>query len=74
MENSKLKSGTAGRTKKTAVASTTTKSTRVKSARIMPSEEEIRMKAQEIYNKRISRGQHGTPEDDWLNAERLLMG
>jgi hypothetical protein len=40
----------------------------------MPGEEEIREKAREIYFERIARGEHGTPEDDWREAEELLMG
>jgi DNA primase large subunit len=39
-----------------------------------PSEEEIREKAMEIYIQRIERGEYGTPEDDWLEAEGLLNG
>jgi hypothetical protein len=40
----------------------------------MPAEDEIREKAREIYYERIARGEHGTPEDDWREAEELLMG
>jgi hypothetical protein len=42
--------------------------------KIMPGEEAIREKAREIYFERIARGEHGTPEDDWREAEELLMG
>jgi len=31
-------------------------------------------KAREIYYERIARGEHGTPEDDWREAEALLKG
>jgi hypothetical protein len=37
-----------------------------------PSVEEIRAKAEEIYFKRISAGEHGTEESDWLKAEESL--
>jgi RAB protein geranylgeranyltransferase component A len=40
----------------------------------VPSEEEIREKAREIYYERISRGEKGTPEGDWKEAEELLRG
>jgi hypothetical protein len=43
-------------------------------AEIVPGDDEIRQKAQEIYNDRISRGEAGTPEEDWLKAEKLLRG
>ncbi len=33
-------------------------------------EEAIRRKATEIYNARIAKGEHGTPESDWLKAEK----
>jgi|WetSurMetagenome_2_1015567.scaffolds.fasta_scaffold119501_2 hypothetical protein len=39
-----------------------------------PGENEIRAKAQEIYNDRLSRKEHGTAESDWLKAESLLKG
>ena len=47
---------------------------KVSSGKSEPSEEEIRAKAREIYYERIARGEHGTPESDWLEAERLLKG
>lgn len=36
------------------------------------SDEDIRKKAEEIYYERVSRGEHGTPEEDWVKAEKLL--
>ncbi len=39
-----------------------------------PTEEEIRRKAEEIYHDRIAKGIHGTAEDDWHQAEKLLKG
>ena len=38
-----------------------------------PSEEQIREKAQEIYNQRMIRGEYGTEQDDWQRAEEILM-
>jgi len=37
-----------------------------------PSEEEIREKAEEYYHMRIARGEHGTAENDWFEAEAYL--
>ncbi len=37
-----------------------------------PDEEEIRERALEIYNQRIERGEQGTPENDWFEAENFL--
>lgn len=37
-----------------------------------PDEEEIREKATEIYYQRIERGEQGTPENDWYEAEKYL--
>jgi hypothetical protein len=36
-------------------------------------ETEIRNKANEIYQQRIERGEQGTAENDWLEAERYLQ-
>jgi hypothetical protein len=40
----------------------------------VPTVEEIRNKAYEIYNQRINRGIYGTESDDWNAAESLLKG
>jgi hypothetical protein len=37
-----------------------------------PSENEIRELAELIYNQRVDRGEHGTAEEDWLQAEHYL--
>ena len=37
-----------------------------------PHETEIRIKANEIYQQRIERGELGTSENDWLEAEKDL--
>jgi hypothetical protein len=57
-------------------ASTAAKPTKKKTAspKNVPGENEIREKAREIYFERIARGEHGTPESDWREAEELLMG
>jgi hypothetical protein len=34
--------------------------------------DEIREKANEIYLQRIERGEDGTAENDWIEAEKLL--
>jgi hypothetical protein len=44
-----------------------------KSGKKWPVEVEIREKAMEIYNQRIERGDNGTAEADWLEAERFLL-
>jgi len=36
-----------------------------------PSEEEIRELAEVMYHQRIDRGEHGTAEKDWLEAEEF---
>jgi hypothetical protein len=60
------------KTKKTATKAPVSKSPRTKTAKASPTEDEIREKAKEIYYERISRGEHGTPEDDWHEAEEIL--
>ncbi len=55
----------------------TVKTTRTKKSPVTknePSEEEIRMKAQELYDQRMHSGEHGTASDDWHKAEKLLKG
>ena len=60
--------------KKTTDAGKALKSKKVASGKYVPSEEEIREKAREIYYERIARSEHGTPEADWREAEELLRG
>lgn len=74
MENSKSKSKakTTVKTAKSAAAPKASATKSTKAVKSMPDEEAIRAKAQEIYNERIFRGEHGTPEEDWLKAEGLL--
>lgn len=56
---------------KPAAAAKTTKTTKAKP---VITEEDIRKKAEEIYNARLASGVEGTPESDWLNAEKALKG
>jgi hypothetical protein len=80
MVKNKIKSSTmkttktkaVSKTKKTATKAPVSKSPRTKTAKASPTEDEIREKAKEIYYERISRGEHGTPEDDWHEAEEIL--
>ena len=68
------KSKTISKPKKTPDAGKAVKRKEVTSGKSVPSEEEIREKAMEIYYERIARGEHGTPEGDWHEAEELLKG
>lgn len=68
------KTSTDSKLEKTSRTGKTAKSKKAKTTRYIPSEEEIRDKAREIYYERISRGEHGTPEGDWHEAEELLRG
>ncbi|NLM93128.1 MAG: hypothetical protein GX168_09325 [Bacteroidales bacterium] len=45
---------------------------RVTAGKPEPDEEAVRRKAHEIYNERISRGESGTPEEDWYKAQKTL--
>lgn len=57
-----------------AVASKTTKTTKTTTKKAAVTEADIRAKAEEIYQARVSAGQEGTPEADWLAAEKALKG
>ena len=70
MKNSKVKEII--KPKKPTKAGVAVKSNRVTTRKSGPSEEEIRQKAMEIYYERIARGEHGTEESDWLEAEEFL--
>ena len=72
MKTSKAK--TINKPKKTPVTGKAVTDNKVTAFKLGPGEEEIRVKAKEIYNERIARGEHGTPEHDWLKAEQLLKG
>jgi hypothetical protein len=66
------KAKAAGKTKKTSDSGNVVRSKITESKKSIPGEEEIREKAKAIYIERIGRGEHGTPESDWLRAEKLL--
>ena len=66
------KAKTISKAKKTVTTAKTTGKKKVNAVKYVPTEEEIREKAREIYYERISRGEHGTPEGDWHEAEELL--
>jgi hypothetical protein len=72
MKTSKAK--TISRPKKTSEAGKESKRKKVTASKSIPSEEEIRKKADEIYYERIAHGEHGTAIDDWHKAEELLRG
>ncbi len=69
-----LKSKSPVKPKKPAVTGAASKIKRVASVKYEPTEEEIREKAMEIYYERIARGEHGTAESDWHEAQDLLRG
>jgi len=70
MKTSKEK--TISRPKKTSAPAKSVKGKKITTTKSGPSEEEIREKAQEIYYERMARGEYGTAEDDWLEAEESL--
>lgn len=60
------------KSKKTSTSGKPVKAKKVTSIKSGPTEEEIRVKAKEIYYERMARGEEGTAEDDWLEAEEFL--
>lgn len=68
------KTTAAGKPEKSSKAAATTRKKNVSASKSAPTEDEIREKAREIYYERIARGEHGTAEDDWREAEELLKG
>jgi hypothetical protein len=72
MKTSKEMSG--NKSKKASEVGNAVKGKRVTTSKSGPSEEEIRAKASEIYYERLARGEHGTAESDWLEAEELFKG
>ena len=68
------KAKTTSKPKKTSDTGKASKTKKVAPGKYIPSEEEIREKAREIYFERIARGEHGTAEADWREAEELLKG
>jgi hypothetical protein len=45
---------------------------KVSAVAYVPTEDEIRQKANEVYFQRIARGEGGNPLDDWNKAIELL--
>ena len=76
MATSKTKSTakTTGKAKRTTASSKSVKVKPVKAGTQVPADDDIRVKAQEIYNNRLTRGEHATAEEDWLKAERQIKG
>jgi hypothetical protein len=72
MKTTKTKSEVA--VKKATGATKPSRTKKTPPPKILPTEDAIREKAREIYFERIARGEHGTAEDDWREAEELLMG
>jgi len=68
------KAKTTSKPKKASDTGKASKTKKVAPGKYIPSEEEIREKAREIYFERIARGEHGTAEADWREAEELLKG
>jgi hypothetical protein len=75
MEKTKSKptAKTAVKAKKPSAAKAVT-TKKASTAKSTITDDAIRAKAQEIYNDRISRGEHGTAESDWIQAEKSLKG
>jgi hypothetical protein len=63
---------TISKPKKTATTAKTPAKKKDSPAKHVPTEDEIREKAMEIFYERISRGEHGTAESDWHEAEEIL--
>jgi len=68
------KAKTVSKPKKTSAPAKTVRKKKEVTSKYVPNEDEIREKAREIYYERIAKGEHGTPEDDWREAEELLKG
>jgi len=65
-------SKTSSKSGKTFKDAGTVESKKVTIRKSIPGEEEIREKALEIYNQRIERGEQGTAENDWFEAQNYL--
>ncbi len=60
-------------TKRTTTKSTATATARTKTAKKKVTENQIRKRAEEIYNTRLKTGIPGSADSDWLQAERELL-
>lgn len=67
-----MKTSKTSQQKKVTASGKTVKTKKNLPGKYIPNEDEIREKAREIYYERIARGEHGTPEGDWREAEELL--
>jgi len=75
-KNFNMKTKTIESGKKSVKKSATGKPTIKKQAinkKYQPSEDEIRELAEIIFYQRIERGESGTAEEDWLEAEEYLI-
>jgi hypothetical protein len=68
------KTGGTSKPKRSLKAGDAAKEKKVATKKSVPTVDEIRLKAREIYYERISRGEPGTEEGDWLEAEEILRG
>ena len=68
------KAKTPSKAKKSAAPAGAAKTRSVRTPKKAITEDDIRAKAQEIYNDRIARGVHATADEDWLKAESQLRG
>ena len=68
------KTKTVSKPKKTSDEAKAPNKKKAAASKYVPTEDEIREKAREIYYERIARGEHGTAENDWREAEELLKG
>ena len=58
--------------KKTPAKPAVTKTTKTTTKKAAVTEADIRAKAEEIYQARVAAGTEGTPEGDWIAAEKAL--
>jgi hypothetical protein len=63
---------TAERQKKAAGSKKNVKSSKTIVESSTPDLEKIRIKAWDLYNERIQRGEEGTPLEDWIGAESFF--
>jgi hypothetical protein len=69
-----LKEKTVSKQRKNTMPKEAVVSRKNRAGKSQPSEEQIREKAIEIYNRRIEREEYGTAEEDWFEAEKQLKG
>jgi len=69
MKNSK----SGHKSEKSSKAKDSVKSKKVIVSKYGPGKEDTREKANEIYLQRLERGEYGTAESDWSEAEKYLI-